>query len=573
MKGFRRWIAGVTVLGAMAIPAGAHAADCTLSGSGQEGPTDTSFYQVPDATLEASMLFVDFSDFPAVSGETPPNDPGKIGSDLVDWAAGYLGTVSGGRTSLAVQMDTQWRRMPDPATHYTFQTFAGQREFMEDAVDLANPTFNFSGRQILYVVAAPTSNTVLPNSPAFIAFNNEAIVADGARIRWGSSMGNDVRFASPDYGSHILAHETGHTFGLPDLYTYSKPFDEAHLNAGAWDLMGWIGPGLGFNGWHRQKLGWLDPAQVVCVDGEATATLTPLATAGATKMMISKTSASTAYVAEVRTPVGVDAGMCHPGGVLIYKVDANAPAGGPVDNGPIFVELAEPSNPGDPNDSVCGALQNAPFELNESFAAGPVTVQVLSGTPATGFQVRMTGPASTPDPGAGARTRTRADPRPDAESHDEDRRYRVQAAPRRQETGDRRSHLPHRHERVHGDRDARAPGWEETRDGRLLSGAARRRRPAQPRSQGAQGAEEGVWQEGQDQGNRGPRRGRRQGHSESQAAALAADGAHRPRRGNEARLVDAVLELLAPDGGADDLDHLGISRARSQRRAEVGLAD
>ena len=74
---------------------------------------------------------------------------------------------------------------------------------------------------------------------------------------------------------------------------------------------------------------------MVCVDGEATATLSPLASPGGTKMLVSKTSASTAYVAEVRTPAGVDAGMCHPGGVLVYEVDANAASGGPVDDGPI----------------------------------------------------------------------------------------------------------------------------------------------------------------------------------------------------------------------------------------------
>lgn len=394
MKGHRRMIAGLVTIvaaGSLAGPTAAEAADCTLTGSGPEGPTNTSLYQTPDANLEASMLFVDFSDHPAAA---LPNGPA-----LVNWAASYFNQVSGGRMSLDVHMDTQWRRMSLPASSYTFQTFAGQRAFMAEAATLADSAgFNFSGRQTLYVVAAPTGG-VLPNSPAFIAFNNEAIVVDGTRIRWGSSLGDDSHNATDNYGSHVLAHETGHTFGLPDLYTYGANFADAHLNAGAWDLMGWIGPGLGFNAWHRQKLGWLDSSQAICVDGEATATLSPLSAVGGTKMLIAKTSASTAYVAEARAPSGEDAGMCDPGGVVVYEVDANATSGGPSGAGPISVQPSDPANPGDVN-GPCAALSNAPFATGQSFTAGPVTVEVLGGTPATGFQVRMTGP-STPTPGPG----------------------------------------------------------------------------------------------------------------------------------------------------------------------------
>jgi M6 family metalloprotease-like protein len=402
MKRGRRqgWLVAAFAAALLIGPAQAHAADCVLSGSGLEGATDTSLYQVPDSTLEASMLFVDFPGDAAVGGETPPNT--TIGPQLRDWAAVYFNDVSYGDMTLNLSMDTQWRQMSKPASQYTFQTFAGQREFMAEAASLAdNAGFDFSGRKTLYVVAAPTAGDLF-NSPAFIAFDNEAIVRDSTRIRWGASLGDDAHDAINNYGSHILAHETGHTFGLPDLYSFGETFANAHLNAGAWDLMGWIGPGLGFSGWHRKKLGWLDPAQSVCVDGEATATLTPLWAAGGTKMLISETSPSTAYVAEVRAPSGTDAGMCDPGGVLIYKVDANAATGGPVDAGPIFVELSDPSVPGDATDPICGALSNAPFGVGQSFSEGPVTVQVLSGTPASGFQVRMTGPASPPpDPPPG----------------------------------------------------------------------------------------------------------------------------------------------------------------------------
>lgn len=163
--------------------------------------------------------------------------------------------------------------------------------------------------------------------------------------------------------------------------------------------MGWIGPSFGYTGWHLLKLGWLDPSQAICVNGtgDVNATLSPLGSPGGTKMLISQTSASTAYVAEDRASLGADTGICNEG-VLIYKVNANAATGGAPGAGPIDVQLSDPAHPGDPSDQFCGAISNAPFAVGQSFSDGPVTVQVLSGTPATGFQVRMTGPVTSTTP-------------------------------------------------------------------------------------------------------------------------------------------------------------------------------
>src|ERR687897_3282296 len=55
------------------------------------------------------------------------------------------------------------------------------------------------------------------------------------------------------------------------------------------------------------------------------------------------------------------------------------------------------------------------------------------------------------------------------------------------------------------------------------------------------------------------------------ASRLPADPAHGPRRGAEARLVDVMLQLLAPHGVADDPLQLSVVRAGAQRVAQVGL--
>jgi len=81
------------------LPGKALASDCTLSGSGLEGATDTSFYQPATGALKASMIFVDFADHPFAAGESSPQT--SIGPALVDWATGYFSGVSGGQIGRA----------------------------------------------------------------------------------------------------------------------------------------------------------------------------------------------------------------------------------------------------------------------------------------------------------------------------------------------------------------------------------------------------------------------------------------------------------------------------------------
>ena len=381
-------------------PAQADAGPCSLTGSGREGATDTTFFQVPDQTLEAAMIFVDFPNHIAAGGETPPHS--TIGPALTNRATSYMNEVSYGKTQLQVQSGTTWLRMSQNSSAYTTATFAGQRAYMQEAIQLADAAgFDFSGRQTVFVVAAPGA---FPNTAAFHGSAGDGISVDGTNVRWGTTVGDDGRIVDarwPEYGSKVLSHEIGHIFGLPDLYRFADAatFTLAHLDAGAWDIMGWPGPGLHLVGWHKQKLGWLGPADMVCVNGTSTATISPLDAPGGIKMMVSKTAPGVAYVAEVRRANGMDSEMCEPGGVLIYRVNADGGNGSLNGIPPISVKPVYPDEPGDPSGD-CAALSNALFELGpgepSTFSEGAVTIEILSGNPSTGYSVRMTGPNPNP---------------------------------------------------------------------------------------------------------------------------------------------------------------------------------
>lgn len=210
--------------------------------------------------------------------------------------------------------------------------------------------------------------------------------------------GTDVRRVVTVFEKHppdrlVLAHETGHVFDLPDLY--HRPVDgkgDWDTYVGDWDLMGsQFGLSPDLFAWHKWKLGWLDPRQVVCVRGAAPKRLTlePVAAGPGTspagsaagspafglglgvKLAVVRTGTDSALAFEARSSVGNDRTACKQG-VLVYRVRGGAPSG----NGPIEVVDAHPHTEACWETSVYPPLADAPVSLGESFTVPGDNVKV-----------------------------------------------------------------------------------------------------------------------------------------------------------------------------------------------------
>jgi len=153
------------------------------------------------------------------------------------------------------------------------------------------------------------------NRPHYV---DTAITAGNDLFRWG------YRWA---------IHECGHTFGLPDLYSYSPVINDVKVHqfffCGGWDMMGFIaGHSTDFLAWHKWKLRWIRDDQVDVVSQSSpdptTHHITPVETPGGSKMVVIRTGLSTSYAVEFRSRLGVNAldELGKYSGVLIYRIDA-----------------------------------------------------------------------------------------------------------------------------------------------------------------------------------------------------------------------------------------------------------
>jgi hypothetical protein len=152
----------------------------------------------------------------------------------------------------------------------------------------------------------------------------------------------------------VLAHETGHLFGLPDLYAFDS--GGTHRHVGGWDLMGTLsGSAPDLFAWEKWKLGWISDAQVACVvePGTQRIRLIAIERGDGMKLVVVPTGPTAAYVIESRRAIGNDANACSTG-VLIYRVDSTVPTG----FGPVRVVDATPNKATDP---PCTDLEVATF--------------------------------------------------------------------------------------------------------------------------------------------------------------------------------------------------------------------
>jgi M6 family metalloprotease-like protein len=331
------------------------------------------------------MLFVDFPDLHASESTS------TIYRRLVPRARRWYEEVSYGRLRLEVTPVVRWFRMPRRLRAYALRdglTFPEQQAFIAEAVVAADRKVDFSGYQIVYVVAA--KGTGAERSPAFHAYPGSGVGADGTELRYGATFFEDTK-ADARSAANVLIHETGHVLGLPDLYDVADPRLWSPFRfTGGWDMMSSLDPGSHFLAWEKWKLGWLEPSQLACLEqpGKLTTIVAPLEVDGGLKAIVLPTGPSSALVVEARRRIGQDGRLCREG-VLVYTVDASVRSG----SGPVRVRAAQPDRSSELRDR-CGPLYNAPFARGrgrvarfEDAAAG-ISVNVLGSGP-TGYRVRV----------------------------------------------------------------------------------------------------------------------------------------------------------------------------------------
>ncbi|HXK13290.1 MAG TPA: M6 family metalloprotease domain-containing protein [Gaiellaceae bacterium] len=346
-----------------------------------EGQVDAQYFVPPAGTTRGLMLFVDFPDAPG-SGSTT-----GIANSMIGPAHEWYRDASYGRLDLQVATVDRWFRMPQAASAYAngYGLVDDVQKYIADALAAADAAVDFSKYDFVYIV--PPAGAAITRSEAGIPWAGyHGPIADGKELRFGVPFGSDVEKYST-YAWTILAHETGHLFGLPDLYdTSSGTYPDWERWVGAWDPMSdnWLGQEL--NAWHRYKLGWLESNQVACIKtaGTSDVVVTPVELSGGVKAIVVPNGSSD-IVAEVRRPIGYDAKICS-SGVLVYTVDQFAISG----QGPIRITPAHPDT--DSNRVLaCGALADAPFDVGGVAEVAGVRFEILS-TDGSAYTIRVTRP-------------------------------------------------------------------------------------------------------------------------------------------------------------------------------------
>ncbi|MDG9720819.1 M6 family metalloprotease domain-containing protein [Streptomyces sp. DH24] len=356
-------------------------------------------YPRPTRALDAVMVFLSFPD------SHPLTTPADLAADHFPQTSRFFERASYGRFTLRPHPLRHWIAMPQPSTAYVIQrdwNAEHRAAYLRDALAASDGHVDFSRYDVVYFVADPDAPGVDSDATKVVNLDTP-LRADGTDIRRVVTV-----FEKHPPDRLVLAHETGHVFDLPDLY--HRPVDgkgDWDTYVGDWDLMGsQFGLAPDLFGWHKWKLGWLEPRQVACVRGSGSTRLTlePLGAgpgvpvtgaAGApafglgrgTKLAVVRTGADTVLAFEARGPVGNDADACR-SGVLVYRVRGGTQSGG----GPIEVVDAHPETDACWENSVYPPLADAPVGLGESFTVPGenVRVEVTSRRASGAWNVKIT---------------------------------------------------------------------------------------------------------------------------------------------------------------------------------------
>ena len=360
-------------------------------GDGVESPTVGEWPEADDrwflsavGTLRVAMLFVDFPDVAATRTTQ------EMGDRFVPLPEAWIDEASYGRMQLDITPFHTWYRMSRPVESYDVESCCAHQpvvDVVSEATELADDDVDFAQYDAVWVFG-PETPKMTPL--VFLAFPGAGVVRDGHELRHGVIANGSLNPDRPAFQAHgIVTHELGHLLGLPDTYGRPSLEVDTHDYVGGWEMMDLPDPGAHFLAFHKWLLGWIDPGQLRGLrrPGSVEAVISPLETPGGIKAIVVQTTPHTAYVAEVRRPIGEDDDTCDEG-LLVYTVDSRTING----SGPARVKPSQPS-PDAAKRERCGPLYAAPFDLGpgevSTFTEGAIAIEVLEEI-GTDLRVRAT---------------------------------------------------------------------------------------------------------------------------------------------------------------------------------------
>lgn len=284
----------------------------------------------PVGEFVAQVIYVEAPD--ARGTTIPKTDFAFWETDLKE----FLESMSYGKLSLDFRVSNQYFTLNKAFGDYTKgEGRWNPTEFSRDVVELVDSKVDFTGVDMVMIVAPPTAD-----EDDFIPFAlplpiEDAIESDENNLFRFTGVGTMMR---KDVGYLEISHEIGHLFGLEDYYWHdyfvgdwdkSTSYEGVKF-MGVFDGMS-TAAGTGarpeWSAWSRWLLGYLDEDQVRCVSEESKSThmLTAISEANdLPKMAVLPLSSGEAIVVESRKRLGYDENS-NPlfQGLLVYTVDTS----------------------------------------------------------------------------------------------------------------------------------------------------------------------------------------------------------------------------------------------------------
>ncbi|MGY8771424.1 MAG: immune inhibitor A domain-containing protein [Pirellulales bacterium] len=364
----------VAVMAALIVLPATHAAENspptvaipTLESKGDvyktEAANDPLIYGSTVGLKKVIMLYVDFSDA-VMKIDTPERAKSVLGKGKFQE---LFREQSYGKVTFEIDHIDGWRRLTKSCKKYSSKTTDAHRELFVEIFRLY-PKVDFLAYDYIMVNMPRIGNT------AFGERDSIAIPYKGKKI----NVALNISSGSP----YVLAHETGHLMGLPDLYSYGDAKGPKNPK-GAWDIMSSAGRASGFLGWHRHKLKWLDAdRKTYVVSGKHRFKLMRLnASSGISMITVpvdDPAKPSKVFVVEVSQPIRHKGEVQDSVGVLVYSVDGKLASG---QNSVVVYPKTDPVNapfqPGDRFEHKDASLSMKVLKKNEDGRSYIIEVEV-----------------------------------------------------------------------------------------------------------------------------------------------------------------------------------------------------